>query len=129
MSIAGTSASTQTVHRSYKPYRICVEEYVSFHKQGFLLVRGLFRREDVQELINHLDNLLAGCEPIPAMAVPSSRQSTQEKLQYWLRVHMLYRVLPIHERFLPHVEPHFGTSGVANRTRTPLSRSCGGKPM
>ena len=91
MSITGPSASTQTVHHSYDPYKVRVEEYVSFHKQGFLLVLGLVRLEDVQELIDHIDNLLAGREPIPSIAVPSSRQSTQEKLQYWLRVHMQKR--------------------------------------
>jgi phytanoyl-CoA hydroxylase len=102
VSITGTSASTQTVHHSYEPYRVSVEDYVSFHKQGFLLVRGLVPRKDVQELIDHMDNLLEGRETTPGIAVPSFRQSPQEKLQYWLRVHMLHRVLPIHERFLLH---------------------------
>ena len=73
MAIIGTSASNQTGHHSYDPYRVCVEEYVNFHKQGFLLVRSLVRREEVQELIDHMDNLLAGREPIPGIAVPSSR--------------------------------------------------------
>jgi phytanoyl-CoA hydroxylase len=100
--ITGTSASTQTVQRSNDPYRVSVEEYVSFHKQGFLLVRGLVPREDVQKPIDHMDNLLVGRETIPGIAVLSFRQSPQEKLQYWLRVHMLHRVLPIHERFLLH---------------------------
>ena len=82
MLVTGTSASTQTVQRSNEPYWVSVEEYVSFHKQGFLLVRGLVPREDVQELIDHMDNLLAGRETIPGIAVPSFRQSPQEKLQY-----------------------------------------------
>ena len=73
VAIIGTSASTQTGHHSYDPYRVCVEEYVNFHKQGFLLVRSLVRREEVQELIDHMDNLLAGREPIPGIAMPSSR--------------------------------------------------------
>ena len=82
MPITGTSASTQTVQRSNEPYRFSVEEYPSFHKQGFLLVRGLVPREDVQELIDHMDNLLAGRETIPGIAVPSFRQSPQEKFHY-----------------------------------------------
>jgi phytanoyl-CoA dioxygenase PhyH len=104
VSITGLSASTQAVHRSYEPYRDSVEEYVSFHKQGFLLVPILVPREDAQELIDHMNNLLAGRETIPGIAVPSFRQSPQEKLQYWLRVHMLHWGLPIHERFLDVLE-------------------------
>jgi hypothetical protein len=80
--ITGTSASTQTVQRSNEPYRVSAEEYVRFHKQETLLVRGLVPREDVQEVIDHMDNLLAGRETIPGIAVPSFRQSPQEKLQY-----------------------------------------------
>ena len=116
VSITGTPASTQSVHRSYEPCRVRVSEYVNFHKQGFLLLRSLVRREDVQEL----DNLLAHRGSITGSAAPSLRQSTQEKLQYWLL---------FHARFLPHVEPHFGTPRLANQPRTPVSRSCGGKPM
>ena len=129
MSITGTPASTQSVHRSYEPCRVRIGEYVNFHRQGYLLVQSLVRREDVQEPINHMDNVLAHRGPIPGSAVPSLRQSTQEKLQYWLRVHMLHRVLPFHTRFLPHGEPDFGTPRVANQPRTPVSRTCGGKPM
>jgi hypothetical protein len=129
VSITGAPASTQSVHRSYEPCRVRTGEYVNFHKQGFLLVRSLVRREDVHGPIDRMDNLLARRGPIPGSAVPSLRQSTQEKLQYWLRVHMLHRVLPFHARFLPHVKPHFGTPYVAIQPRTPVSRSCGGKPM
>ena len=129
MSITGAPASTQSVHYSYEPCRVRTGEYVNFHKQGFLLVRSLVRREDVHGPIDRMDNLLARRGPIPGSAVPSLRQSTREKLQYWLRVHMLHRVLPFHARFLPHVKPHFGTPYVAIQPRTPVSRSCGGKPM
>jgi len=129
VSITGAPASTQSVHYSYEPCRVRTGEYVNFHKQGFLLVRSQVLRENVQEPINRLDNLLARRGPIPCSAVLSLRQSTQEKLPYWLHVHMLHRVLPFHARFLPHVEPHFGTPYVAILPRTPVSRSCGGKPM
>jgi hypothetical protein len=129
VSITGTPTPTQTVHRRYEPCRVRAEEYVNFHKQSFLLVWSLVRRDDVQEPINRMDNVLARRGPIPGSAVPSFRQSTAEKLQYWPHVHMLHRVLPFHTRFLPHVELYFGTPCVANQPRTPVSRSCGGKPM
>jgi hypothetical protein len=98
---AAEPAPTQTAPRTYPPYRVSVQEYVTFHEQGFLVVRGLVPLEEVQELVEHTDNLLAGRETIPGIPVPTFRTPDQ-RLQYWLRVHMLHRRLPIHERFLLH---------------------------
>jgi len=90
-----------SIHRDYDPYPVSVQEYVAFHEQGFLVVRGLVPLEDVQELNEHMDNLLSGRETIPGVAAPSFN-TPGERLQYWLRVHMLHRRLAIHERFLLH---------------------------
>lgn len=102
MFITGTSNSTQAKQRIYEPYRVSVEEYVTFYRQGFLVVRSLIPLDDVQEMTDHMDNLLAGRESIPGTPRPAFRLTPEEKLQYWLRVHMLHRQLPIHERFLLH---------------------------
>lgn len=87
--------------RSYKPYRVSVQEYVTFHEQGFLVVRGLVPLDDVQELVEHTENLLAGREIIPGTSAPSFT-NPDEPAEYWLRVHMLHKKLAIHERFLLH---------------------------
>ena len=102
MFITGASTPTQTPQRIYEPYRVSVEEYVTFHRQGFLVVRGLIPLDDVQEMTDHMDNLLAGRESIPGIPQPAFRLTAEEKMHYWLRVHMLHRLLPIHERFLLH---------------------------
>src|SRR5438046_1440117 len=102
MFITGTSTSTQAKQRIYEPYRVSVEEYVTFYRHGFLVVRSLIPLDDVQEMTDHMDNLLAGRESIPGTPRPAFRLTPEEKLQYWLRVHMLHRQLPIHERFLLH---------------------------
>jgi phytanoyl-CoA hydroxylase len=58
--------------------QVTVDEYVHFREQGFLIVRGLVDRHDVQQLLDHVDAGLAD------------------------RVHFLHRRLEIHERFLLH---------------------------
>lgn len=88
--------------RIYEPYRVSVQEYVTFREQGFLLVRGLVPQNDTEEMLEHMDNLLAGRESIPGVESPPADWSPEQKLGYWQRVHMLHHVLPMHERFLLH---------------------------
>jgi ectoine hydroxylase-related dioxygenase (phytanoyl-CoA dioxygenase family) len=60
---------------------ICVSDFVHYQEHGFLIVRGVVAPDEVDELLGHIDQL----------ADPSL-----------LRVHMLHRKLPIHERYLLH---------------------------
>lgn len=88
----------------YEKYRVSVDEYVRFKEQGYVVVRGLVPPEDVQELNAHVDNLLAGREVIEGARIMADlgqkpREMTPED---WLRVHMLHRLSPIHERFMLH---------------------------
>lgn len=94
--------TNKTAQRTYEPYRVSVQEYVTFREQGFLIVRELISQEEIQELRAHMDNLIAGREQIPGVPLPPADWDPDKKLSYWLRVHMLHRVLPIHERFLLH---------------------------
>ena len=101
MSAMLEAAPAEVAASSYTPYQVSVREYVTFREQGFLVVRGLVAPEEVRELTDHMDNLLAGRETIPGVAAPSFT-APGERLQYWLRVHMLHRRLALHERFLLH---------------------------
>jgi hypothetical protein len=74
---------------------------VTFHEQGFLVVKGLVSPEEVHQLAEHTENLLAGRETIPGVAAPTFTNPGEQE-EYWLRIHMLHRKLPIHERFLLH---------------------------
>lgn len=87
---------------TYPPYRLSVEEYVTFRQQGFLVVRGLVPPEDVQEMNDHADAMLAGGIDIGRSIALSDKLSREEQFERWSRVHMLHRELPIHERFLLH---------------------------
>ena len=88
--------------KTYTPYRVSVQEYVTFHEQGFLIVKGLVPQEDVQELNAHMDRILNGTEHFPGVEPPPAEWDPDKKVSYYLRVHMLHRVLPIHEQFLLH---------------------------
>jgi hypothetical protein len=81
---------------------VSVQEYVTFHEQGFLIVHNLVPMEDVQELNEHMDRIIAGTESFPGVKPPPAEWDPDKKVSYYLRVHMLHRVLPIHERFLLH---------------------------
>jgi phytanoyl-CoA hydroxylase len=63
--------------------QVTVEEYVRFREDGFLIVRGLLAQEEVRELLDHVDELIAESPDL-------------------LRVHMLHRRLELHERYLLH---------------------------
>jgi ectoine hydroxylase-related dioxygenase (phytanoyl-CoA dioxygenase family) len=101
MSATAETLPARPARRKYEAYSVSVQEYVAFHEQGFLVVRGLVPLDDVHELNEHMDNLLEGRETIPGVAAPSFT-APGERLQYWLRIHMLHRRLEIHERFLLH---------------------------
>jgi phytanoyl-CoA hydroxylase len=59
---------------------LTVDEYVRFRAEGFLIARGLVARDEVHELLDHIDGLNLDA----------------------LRIHMLHRELEIHERFMLH---------------------------
>jgi phytanoyl-CoA hydroxylase len=59
---------------------ITVDEYVRYRAEGHLIVRGLVAREEVAELVRHVEAGPGGFE----------------------RRHMLHRELEIHERFMLH---------------------------
>lgn len=102
-------------------YLVSVEQYVRFRRDGFLVVPQLVGAEDVAELRGHTDDLMQGRLPEQAAATMAARDvsrdhgvtiqpleappaglSAEEKAQYWLRIHMLHRRLPLHERYLLH---------------------------
>jgi hypothetical protein len=82
-----------------EPYRVSVEEYRAYRRDGFLVVRGLVRQEHVAELLGHSEDLLAGRVQIPDHPVDPNAP-LEERLKAMLRIHMAHRDLEIWERFL-----------------------------
>lgn len=88
--------------RHYEPYRVSVQEYVTFREQGFLVVRGLVPPDDIADMLAHTEDLLAGRVELPGVTALNDMISPDARIEQWSRIHMLHRVLSIHERFLLH---------------------------
>ncbi|HWP40286.1 MAG TPA: phytanoyl-CoA dioxygenase family protein [Tepidisphaeraceae bacterium] len=123
---AGRSTSEQqlwsaTGEALSQRYRVTVEQYRAFHRDGFLVVRGLVPPQDIAELRQHTEKLMQGQLPeqlgrqmpdrdvsrdggvtVQGLESPPAHLSPAEKAQYFLRIHMLHRRLELHERYLLH---------------------------
>jgi ectoine hydroxylase-related dioxygenase (phytanoyl-CoA dioxygenase family) len=102
-------------------YRVSVEEYIAFKRQGFLVVPALVAPAEIAELRRHTEDLMQGRLPEqrgarmadrdPAgdtgtttqrLEAPPEQLSPEEKAEYFLRIHMLHRKLELHERYMLH---------------------------
>ena len=81
---------------------VSVAEYVRFHEEGFLVVRGLLDEAEVAELEAHGDDLMHGRVDVPGIEPPPPGMTLEEIERRYLRIHMLHRHLEIEERFLLH---------------------------
>jgi ectoine hydroxylase-related dioxygenase (phytanoyl-CoA dioxygenase family) len=123
MSTMSTTIAENTTSinlKTHERYRVSVEEYIRFRRDGFLVVRGLVSPEEIQELRQHTEDLMQGRLPQQqsqmgerdiksdtgttgqALEAPPAHLSPEEKAQYFLRIHMLHRQLELHERYLLH---------------------------
>lgn len=117
--VASSSSLDLEIERANR-YRVSVEEYIAFRRDGFLVVRGLISPEEVAELRQHTEDLMQGQLPeqqasmderdtskdggvtCQALEAPPAHLTPVEKAQYFLRIHMLHRKLALHERYLLH---------------------------
>ncbi len=83
-------------------YRVSVEQYRTFHAEGYLVVRGLVSAEDVRELTAHTDDILAGRIPLPGTKQKISGWTMEEIERQFNRTFMPHLESAIHERFLLH---------------------------
>lgn len=72
-------ATLRAYRRTMGSTSVTVEQYRAYRRDGFLIIRGVLSRDEVAELLEHMDRL-------------GDR----------LRVHMLHRRDAVHERFLLH---------------------------
>lgn len=120
MSSASISKAQCSVPLEYRTdrYRVSVEEYRLFRKNGFLIVPNLVTQHEIAELRQHTEDLMQGRLPEQQeelagevedsttgrnrIGAPPADLSPDEKAQYFLRVHMLHRHLALHERYMLH---------------------------
>lgn len=91
-----------TATREYETYRVSVEAYRRFREQGFLVVKGLVPPEDVAAMNDYMDGLLEGRITVDGAIAMRGIGERKTDPKDWLRVHMLHRLSPMHERFLLH---------------------------
>jgi phytanoyl-CoA hydroxylase len=88
--------------RQDNPYKVSVDEYKSYRRDGFLIVRGLVSREEVAELLAHAEDLMYGRVEVEGVEPPPPDATQRELEARLLRIHMLHEKLEIWERFLLH---------------------------
>jgi phytanoyl-CoA hydroxylase len=106
---------------SYERYQVSVEQYRNFRRDGFLIVRNLIPPQDIAELREHTEDLMQGRlaeqqgrimsqrsiiddtgTTVQGLEAPPAHLSPAEKAEYFVRIHMLHRQLPLHERYMLH---------------------------
>jgi len=83
-------------------HQLSVQQYIDYHEQGFIIVRGLVPGDEVAEIRQHTDDLMAGKVVIDGVEPPPEEAGPEEKAQHFLRIHMLHRRHELHERYLLH---------------------------
>lgn len=83
-----------------EPYRVSVEQYKAFRRDGYLIVRGLVTGPDVEAMIEHTADLMYGRIELPGVPPPEPGSTLLEMEQRLLRIHMLHREVEMWERYL-----------------------------
>lgn len=81
-------------------YQVSVDQYIAYHRDGFIIVRGLVPQKEVEEIRRHTEDLMYGRIAIEGVEPPSPGLSKAQKAQHFLRIHMLHRKHELHERYL-----------------------------
>lgn len=82
-----------------EPYRVSVDEYRSFRRDGFLVVRGVVLPEHVAELAQHCDDLLSEkIDVTDFVYVPPGKRPAITQLLH--RIHMGHQKMELWERYL-----------------------------
>jgi phytanoyl-CoA hydroxylase len=94
-----TAEKNQPTEWELPRYRVKVDEYKSYWRNGYLVVRGLVADEDVANLRSYAMDLLHGRIEIPGVAQPESRD-LEALYKRFSRIHMLHRQFETAERYL-----------------------------
>jgi hypothetical protein len=102
--------------------RLKVDQYVAYHQNGCLVVRGLVPQRDVDELRAFADDLLFGRVVLEGMEPPPTGASLDQLHARFTRIHMLHRTHGLAEkhllnpRILDVLEPLIGPDVLALQT-------------
>ncbi|MDE2775892.1 MAG: phytanoyl-CoA dioxygenase family protein, partial [Chloroflexota bacterium] len=88
--------------RAHEPYQVRVDEYKSFRRDGYLVVRGLVAPAEAREWAEFTDDMMAGRRAMPGLPTPPGDATEAERRGFYERIHMPHRTCEIAERFLLH---------------------------
>ncbi len=88
--------------QAMEPYRVSVEEYKSFRRDGYLVVRGLVTQPEIDEMKAHIDDLIAGRVEVEGLDKPQPGESLRDVEKRLLRIHMMHDRISIWERWMLH---------------------------
>lgn len=83
-------------------YRVSIEQYRTFHAEGYLVVPGLVSADDVRALVTHTEEILAGRTAPPGTKQKISGWTMEEIERQFNRTLMPHLESAIHERYLLH---------------------------
>jgi hypothetical protein len=106
--MASEAASPIAARERHERHRVSVDEYVTFREHGFLAMRGLVPRADVDELNAHM--VAHYCNARSYVPWNHGMPYQGESGNY---LHILARG----STHLPYAQPEFGTPCAANRPR------------
>lgn len=85
-----------------EPYLVSVEEYKFFRKNGYLVVKGLVSRSEIEEMQSHITDLIAGQVDVEGLDKPLPGETLRETEKRLLRIHMMHDRIPLWERWMLH---------------------------
>ena len=90
------------LNRTHEHIKCGLRTTRSFRRDGYLHVRGLVAPDEVAELAQFTDDMMAGRRTIPGVPAPPEDLSDAERRHFYERIHMPHRTLELAERFLLH---------------------------
>src|SRR5690349_1928523 len=85
-----------------EPYRVSVEEYRSFRRDGYLVARGVVSKPEIDEMLAHIDDLIHGRVHVDGLEPPQPGESLRDVEKRLLRIHMMHDRIPLWERWMLH---------------------------
>jgi len=82
--------NSQTGNRPER-YRVKVSQYIDYHRDGFIVERGLASRAVVEELKYYADDMLTGRIDAPGARPLNFESTSAERYARFSRIHMIHR--------------------------------------
>ena len=83
-------------------YRVTVDQYIAYQRDGYIVVRGLVSQDEVEELRQFAMDILYGRIQLPGVPPPPPHATEEELFGRFSRIHMLHRVHEVAERYMLH---------------------------